>query len=60
MNVKYTVENYMGERSVVGRYRGIICETYLCGDMSAKEAKQMAQEMAATQERVEMMREMEE
>lgn len=60
MQTKYTVETYEGERSVVGRQYGIICETYFCGDdMSAAEAKQMAREMAAEQERVELARELE-
>ena len=57
---KYTVENYMGERSVVGRYRGMICETYACGDMTRKEAIAMARGLAAEQERVELNRELEE
>lgn len=59
MRTKYTVETYEGERSVVGRQYGTICETYLCGDMSAAEAKRMAREMAAEQERVELARELE-
>lgn len=59
MQTKYTVETYEGDRSVVGRQYGIICETYFCGDMSAAEAKQMAREMAAEQDRVELARELE-
>lgn len=57
--IKYTVETYEGERSVVGRYRGIICETYVCGDLSVAEAKRMARGLAAEQERVELARELE-
>ena len=55
---KYTVETYEGERCVVGRYRGVICETYACGDMSRKEAVEMARGLAAEQARVEMAREL--
>ena len=56
MPIKYTVETYEGERCVVGRLHGIICETYACGDLTKKEAVQMARDMAAEQHRVEMQR----
>ena len=58
MPTKYTVETYMGERCVVGRYRNMICETYVCGDMTRKEAIEMARGLAKEQERVEVMREL--
>jgi hypothetical protein len=54
MTIKYTVETYYGERCVVGRVRGVICETYACGDLSRKEAIDMARDLAAEQERVEL------
>ena len=52
--MKYMVETYEGERAVVGRIRGIIVETYPCGDLSRKEAIDMAKELAAGQERLEL------
>ena len=54
--MKYMVETYEGERAVVGRIHGIIVETYPCGDLSRKEAIDMAKELAAGQERVELAR----
>lgn len=52
---KYTVEQYEGERCVVGREHGIIVETYMCGDLTKREAISIAQGLAAQQERVERM-----
>ena len=56
MPIKYTVEQYEGERCVVGRLHGVICETYACGDLTKKEAIAMARGLAAEQARVERMR----
>ena len=52
--VKYTVETYEGERAIVGRIHGMIAETYPCGNLSRKEAIDMAKELAAGQERLEL------
>lgn len=54
--MKYTVETYGGERCVVGRERGFIAETYACGDLTKREAIEMAKGLAREQERVEEMR----
>lgn len=59
MTTKYTVETYEGERCVVGRVHGLICETYACGDLSRPEAIAMAKGLAAEQVRVETIRELE-
>lgn len=53
---RYTIETYEGERSVVVRDRGIIVETYSCGDMSRSDAIAMAREISAKQERIERRR----
>lgn len=50
---KYTVETYEGERCVVGRVHGVICETYACGDLSRTDAIAMAKGLALEQMRVE-------
>lgn len=60
MRTTYTVETYGGERCVVGRERGIIVETYACGDLPRKDAIAMARGLAAEQKQIEMARELEE
>jgi hypothetical protein len=42
----FTVERYEGEQAVIERCGSIIVSTYLCGDLSRIEAKEMARAMA--------------